>query len=127
MVTLVMDSAWGKPEGICVDTHVHRICNRLRWVTTWNKKNPKAQDTEKTRKALEEWLPKHHWGGCEDGINYLLVGAQVPPASRLFALSMYILHKLYIYIRVRYYIRWYSCLCAGWIWANDMQTSATEV
>lgn len=35
--------------GICVDTHVHRISNRLGWVKTWNTKNPKAQDPEKTR------------------------------------------------------------------------------
>lgn len=28
MATLIMDSAWHKPEGVCVDTHVHRICNR---------------------------------------------------------------------------------------------------
>lgn len=39
--------------GICVDTHVHRISNRLGWVTTWNKKNPKAQDPEKTRRVRQ--------------------------------------------------------------------------
>jgi hypothetical protein len=32
-----------------------------------------AQDHENTRKALEGWLPKTHWGG-EDGINHLMVG-----------------------------------------------------
>ncbi|XP_055813603.1 endonuclease III homolog 1, chloroplastic-like isoform X5 [Solanum dulcamara] len=30
---LVMIMAWNKVEGICVDTHVHRICNRLGWVS----------------------------------------------------------------------------------------------
>jgi endonuclease-3 len=56
--------------GICVDTHVHRISNRLGWAKTWNKKNPKAQDPEKTREELESWLPREHWGS----INILLVG-----------------------------------------------------
>jgi len=29
---LTFSIAWGRDEGICVDTHVHRIANRLRWV-----------------------------------------------------------------------------------------------
>ena len=29
---LTFSIAWGLDEGICVDTHVHRIANRLRWV-----------------------------------------------------------------------------------------------
>ncbi|GMF29430.1 unnamed protein product [Phytophthora lilii] len=73
MATLVMNCAWNKSVsimmlslllswdanyfssgeystvGICVDTHVHRISNRLKWVKTWNKSNPKSQDPEKTR------------------------------------------------------------------------------
>jgi endonuclease-3 len=40
---------------------VHRISNRLGWADTWNHKNPKAQNPEKTRKLLESWLPKEHW------------------------------------------------------------------
>ncbi len=39
--------------GIGVDVHVHRITNRLGWINT---KTP-----EKTREALQEWLPKQHW------------------------------------------------------------------
>lgn len=35
-----------------VDTHVHRISNRLGWLRKPTK-NP-----EDTRKALEEWLPR---------------------------------------------------------------------
>ncbi|DBA04032.1 TPA: hypothetical protein N0F65_009379 [Lagenidium giganteum] len=70
MAYLVMNCAWQQPIGICVDTHVHRISNRLGWVNTWNKKNPKSQDPEKTRKELEDWLPVEHWGT----INLLLVG-----------------------------------------------------
>jgi endonuclease-3 len=40
-------------EGICVDTHVHRISNRLGWVRT---KTP-----EQTEKALEGLLPQKYW------------------------------------------------------------------
>ena len=47
-----MLSAWDKVVGIGVDTHVHRISNRLKWV-----KKP-TTDPEKTRIALEEWLPR---------------------------------------------------------------------
>ncbi|OGU14849.1 MAG: endonuclease III [Geobacteraceae bacterium GWC2_53_11] len=49
---LVMTLGFGKP-GICVDTHVHRICNRLGYVVT---KNP--DDTEK---ALRKQLPAEYW------------------------------------------------------------------
>jgi endonuclease-3 len=49
---LVMTLGFGKP-GICVDTHVHRICNRLGYVAT---KNP--DDTEK---ALRKQLPPEYW------------------------------------------------------------------
>lgn len=45
-----------------VDTHVHRISNRLGWVKT---KTP-----EETRKALEAWLPHELWSE----VNHLLVG-----------------------------------------------------
>lgn len=45
-----------------VDTHVHRISNRLGWVNT---KTP-----EETRKALEDWLPQELWSE----VNHLLVG-----------------------------------------------------
>ncbi|EOY04994.1 DNA glycosylase superfamily protein isoform 2 [Theobroma cacao] len=33
MAHLVMNIAWDDVQGICVDTHVHRICNRLGWVS----------------------------------------------------------------------------------------------
>lgn len=61
---ICMQIAWGELSGIGVDTHVHRICNRLKWV-----KKP-TKTPEETRTALEEWLPKDYW----DEINYLLVG-----------------------------------------------------
>src|SRR5262245_1356781 len=48
--------------GIGVDTHVHRIANLLGWVHT--------PTPEKTRVALESWLPEALWGP----VNPLLVG-----------------------------------------------------
>ncbi|OAE25842.1 hypothetical protein AXG93_2145s1410 [Marchantia polymorpha subsp. ruderalis] len=32
MAHLIMNVGWADVQGICVDTHVHRICNRLEWV-----------------------------------------------------------------------------------------------
>lgn len=29
----ILHIAWNDVQGICVDTHVHRICNRLGWVS----------------------------------------------------------------------------------------------
>lgn len=49
---LVVTLGYGKP-GICVDTHVHRISNRLGYVKT---KTP-----EKTEFALREKLPGRYW------------------------------------------------------------------
>jgi len=40
-------------EGLCVDTHVHRISNRLGYVRT---KNPQETET-----ALREKLPRRYW------------------------------------------------------------------
>lgn len=51
MAHLAMLCAWKTLTGIGVDTHVHRISNRLGWVNT---KTP-----EGTRKALEDWLPRY--------------------------------------------------------------------
>ncbi|KAF5293489.1 hypothetical protein FQA39_LY02974 [Lamprigera yunnana] len=62
MAHLCMKTAWNEITGIGVDTHVHRICNRLGWV--------KSKTPEDTRKTLEGWLPKDLW--CE--VNHLLVG-----------------------------------------------------
>ncbi|NXL18171.1 NTH protein, partial [Setophaga kirtlandii] len=64
MAHLAMHIAWDSVAGIAVDTHVHRISNRLQWV----KKETKSP--EQTRVALEEWLPRDLW----KEINWLLVG-----------------------------------------------------
>jgi adenine-specific DNA glycosylase len=62
MAFIAMNACWGKAVGIGVDTHVHRISNRLRWV--------KGNTPEQTRDHLQALLPQRMWGG----INVLLVG-----------------------------------------------------
>jgi endonuclease-3 len=57
---LVRIEAFDLP-GICVDVHVHRICNRAGWIQT--------KDPEETEMALRECLPRRYW----KGINALLV------------------------------------------------------
>ncbi|ETE68650.1 Endonuclease III-like protein 1, partial [Ophiophagus hannah] len=52
MAHLVMAIAWKNVSGIGVDTHVHRICNRLKWA------EKETRLPEETRQALEEWLPR---------------------------------------------------------------------
>lgn len=54
---LVVTMGYGKP-GICVDTHVHRISNRLGYVRT---KTP-----EETEMALRATLPRRYWIGYND-------------------------------------------------------------
>jgi endonuclease-3 len=62
MAYLYLTHCCDKVEGIAVDTHVHRICNRLKWVDT--------KTAEETRKNLQQWMPKDYW----DDVNTLLVG-----------------------------------------------------
>jgi endonuclease-3 len=49
---LVLTLGFGK-QGICVDTHVHRICNRLGYVAT--------ETPEETEMALRKKLPQEYW------------------------------------------------------------------
>ncbi len=49
---LVVTMGYDKP-GICVDTHVHRICNRFGYVETGS--------PDETEMALREKLPEKHW------------------------------------------------------------------
>lgn len=49
---VTMTCAWNDTVGIGVDTHVHRISNRLGWTRTQTKL------PEQTRKELEDWLPQ---------------------------------------------------------------------
>jgi len=62
MAYLAMQCAWHDNVGIGVDVHVHRIANRLGWVS--------SVEAEETREQMEEWLPQHLW----PVINKLLVG-----------------------------------------------------
>ena len=62
MAYLCMSAAWGRTEGIGVDTHVHRLSNLWAW--------HKTKKPEETRAALEAWLPREKW----HEINHLLVG-----------------------------------------------------
>ncbi|HXG04470.1 MAG TPA: endonuclease III [Candidatus Binatia bacterium] len=54
---LVVTLGYGKP-GICVDTHVHRISNRLGYVRT--------RTPEETETALRARLPARYWIGYND-------------------------------------------------------------
>jgi len=54
---LVVTFAYGLP-GICVDTHVHRITNRLGFVRT--------ATPERTEWALRAKLPRRHWIALND-------------------------------------------------------------
>ncbi|HIJ95738.1 MAG TPA: endonuclease III [Desulfuromonadales bacterium] len=49
---LVVTLGFNKP-GICVDTHVHRICNRWGYVTT--------KTADETERALRDILPAEYW------------------------------------------------------------------
>jgi endonuclease-3 len=54
---LVVTMGFNRP-GICVDTHVHRISNRLGYVRT--------ADPEATEMALRARLPRRYWIGYND-------------------------------------------------------------
>lgn len=64
MAHICMRVAWGVVSGIGVDTHVHRISNRLKWM------RKETNEPEQTRVALEQWMPKELWSD----VNELLVG-----------------------------------------------------
>jgi endonuclease III len=49
---LVRNLGFGLP-GICVDTHVHRVSNRLGWVA--------SRSPSETERALEKRLPEKYW------------------------------------------------------------------
>ena len=50
-------------EGVAVDTHIHKIANRLKWVNN-------TKDPNKTSLELEKIIDKKYW----DNINSILVG-----------------------------------------------------
>jgi endonuclease-3 len=62
MAFIVESIAFDRCSGIGVDTHMHRMFNDLKWVT--------STTPEGTREQLEGWLPREKWGE----VNYLWVG-----------------------------------------------------
>ena len=62
MTFIYLQACCDKIEGIAVDTHVHRICNRLGWINT---NNP-----EQSRKSLETKIEREKWRD----LNELIVG-----------------------------------------------------
>ncbi len=62
MAYIIESIVYNTASGIGVDTHMHRMFNDLKWVTS---KTP-----EQTREQLEGWLPKEKWGE----LNGLFVG-----------------------------------------------------
>ncbi|KAJ0409557.1 hypothetical protein ATCC90586_010068 [Pythium insidiosum] len=54
--------AWNDDDaGLIVDTHVHRLAQRLGWVSDSVERAIKTP--EDTRAALEEWVPRAYWRG----------------------------------------------------------------
>jgi endonuclease-3 len=81
MANLVMSCAFGKTSGICVDTHVHRICSILGWGCSRCKE---CKSPEHTRASLETWLPPNMW----KEFTYMLVGlGQMQQGSRKILLD----------------------------------------
>lgn len=54
---LVVSLGYNRPA-ICVDTHVHRISNRLGWV--------KTRTPDDTEQALMQAVPRRHWIGINE-------------------------------------------------------------
>jgi endonuclease-3 len=54
---LVVSLGYNRPA-ICVDTHVHRISNRLGWV--------KTRTPDETEQALMKAVPRRHWIGINE-------------------------------------------------------------
>lgn len=63
--------AWDRVDGLVVDTHVHRLANRLGWTSSGSAASRSSRklmvettkSPEDTRKALEEWVPHEFWRG----------------------------------------------------------------
>ncbi|CEG38695.1 endonuclease iii-like protein 1-like [Plasmopara halstedii] len=74
LITLL---AWNQVDGIIVDTHVHRLAQRLGWAST---KTP-----EDTRKELEDWVPHEYWGRLSlaiVGFGQVICTAKKPSCSK---------------------------------------------
>lgn len=59
---VVLLLAWRRVDGVIVDTHVHRLARRFGWAGSHHSSKDKALTPEDTRRELEAWLPREHWG-----------------------------------------------------------------
>ena len=76
MAHLVLQICFGIVEGISVDTHVHRISNRISKIRRYYLfflDFVRSSTVEGTKFELEQWLPKEYWAK----INTLFVGIQI--------------------------------------------------
>lgn len=71
-----MRVAWNIVTGIGVDTHVHRIANRLKWV------QKETKEPEQTRIALEKWLPFEDWAEVNELVSSL-IGLSIQLKSKM--------------------------------------------
>ena len=58
----VMNVGWNNVQGICVDTHVHRICNRLGWVS--------RPGTKQVHSIQDFWHQNLRWNQKTDLLCY---------------------------------------------------------
>jgi endonuclease III len=63
-------------DGLIVDTHIRRVCQRLGWAST-------NRTPEQTRLAIESWLPKGMWAET----SLLLVGFGQQASCQILAFS----------------------------------------
>jgi endonuclease-3 len=59
---VVLLLAWHRVDGVIVDTHVHRLARRFGWAGSRSSTKDEAFTAEDTRRELEAWLPREHWG-----------------------------------------------------------------
>lgn len=85
MAFLALSSAWSINEGIGVDTHVHRITNRLGW------HDPPTTEPEKTRLNLQSWLPKEY---VDNSLHYIRLSQPEISCESLPSLHQEINHML---------------------------------
>lgn len=62
MAHIVVTVLTGNPQGIGIDVHVHRITNKLGWVS--------SKEPEQTREQLQKLLPYSEWSQ----VNIIMVG-----------------------------------------------------
>ena len=77
---LVLTLGFGKP-GICVDIHVHRICNRWGYVST--------AAPDRTELALRQQLPREYWIAINDLLVCFVQNQCTPVSPRCSSCPLY--------------------------------------